>query len=97
MNFFGEGSRSRRSSKKASLNLEDAEEWEDIMIARCENLPVHPTKWKNPNILMEWQLEEDFYHFCDITGLIGFATNEPTTYMELRKEFLATINVSYKK
>jgi hypothetical protein len=90
MNLFGLDSRPRRSSKNASLNFEDAEEWEDMMLARCENLPVRPTKWHDPNILMEWQLEEDFYHFCDVTGLLGFAHHESKTYDELSKEFLAT-------
>lgn len=38
-----------------------------------EKLQVRPTRWHDPDILMAWQLEEDFYHLCDITGLLGFA------------------------
>jgi hypothetical protein len=54
MKFMGGGSRARRASKKASLNFEEAEAWEDEMLMRCENLPVHTTKWHDSTILEEW-------------------------------------------
>jgi hypothetical protein len=42
-------------------------------------------------------VEEDFYHFCDVTGLLGFAHHESKTYDELSKEFLATFKFDFQK
>jgi hypothetical protein len=97
MNLIGGSSRARRSSKRASLNLEDAEEWEDLMLARCENLSVHTTKWQDPTILEEWKVDDGFYHFCNVTSLIGFAIHAALTYEELSKKFLSIFKFTYQK
>jgi hypothetical protein len=34
------------------------------------------------HILEEWKLDDDFYHFCNVTGLIGFTTHAALTYEE---------------
>ena len=97
MNNFEENMRPRRSSKTASINFEDAEEWEDTRLERCEQLPVHPTRWVDPDVLLNWQVGDDFYHFFNVTGLLGFATNRADTYEWLSKEFLATFKFDYQK
>jgi hypothetical protein len=66
MNLIGGSSRARMASERASLNLEDAKAWEDEMLMRCENLPVHTTKWQDSTILEEWKVSEEFYHFCNV-------------------------------
>jgi hypothetical protein len=67
------------------------------MLEKCENLPVHTTKWQDSTILGEWKVDEDFYYFCNVTGLVGFATHPAHTYEELSKEFLANFKFTYQK
>jgi hypothetical protein len=97
MSLTGGSSRVRRSSKRTSLNLEDAEEWEDLMLTRCENFLVHTTKWQDSTIRKEWKVDDDFYHFYNVSGLIGFSTHATLTYKELSMEFLATFKFTYQK
>jgi hypothetical protein len=52
---------------------------------------------QDPAILEEWKVDDDFYHFCNVTGLIGFATHAALTYEELTKEFLAIFKFTYQK
>jgi hypothetical protein len=97
MNFIGGGSRARRASKIESPNFEEAEAWDDDMLMRCESLPVHTAKWHDSKILEECGVAEDFYHFCNVTGLLHFATYPAPTYVELSREFLATFQFTYQK
>jgi hypothetical protein len=96
INFIGGSSRARRASKRAALNFKE-EGWEDDMLMRCENLPVHTTEWQDPTILEEWVIAEDFYYFCEVMGLLGFATHLASTYVELSRELLATFKFTYQK
>jgi hypothetical protein len=52
---------------------------------------------QDPAILEEWKVDDDFYHFCNVTGLIAFATHAALTYEELTKEFLAIFKFTYQK
>ena len=81
--FLGMSSRPRRRACKVSLNYDDNHLWEDDAVYVGEKLKIHTTRWKEPQVLEQWGIKEDFDTFAATTGLLGFAQNPQETYEEL--------------
>ena len=43
--------KSRRAEVKVSLNYDEEQDWEDVMLARAHALEVRSTRWQDPAVM----------------------------------------------
>jgi hypothetical protein len=79
------GLRSRRNTRFAA-NMDDDQQIEDGMIYQAEAFDVCTTRWKDPTMLMELHIEEQFVFFLERTKLDGFASRPYKTFAGRTRE-----------